>query len=141
MQPAGRVVALENELASVYVVRHTACDNCRACSLGSSEAAAITVKALNPVNAVVGDNVALYFPEETGIKAALLVYTVPLLTLFVTYALITLLPVEDSALWAAIGSLGCCFASFLLLKPGEKKRQQDLRYLPAIISVLPDSEV
>ena len=71
----GIVIAIEGTLARVKASRHSDCDNCGACP-GDS---AMVLDARNPLNAVIGQKVLLEIPETGMLKAAFIVYVMPLL--------------------------------------------------------------
>ena len=136
MQPTGTVVAVEPGFAMVHLVRHSACSNCHACSLGSSDSASITVSAIDPIEVQIGMQVELFFPPAQGLKAALYVYALPLLTLLLSYPLLNVLNLPGGELTAALGSIILSFASFFLLRLSENRRSTDPRYLPQIVRVV-----
>jgi len=136
MQPIGTVIAKENGKASVHLVRPTACDSCHACTLGTVDGAAITVLADDPLDVAVGDRVELYFAPTQGIRAALNVYIVPLLALFLGYAVLSYLALPGGALTPALGSIAICIASFSLLRLREKVWENDPDLRPRIQAVV-----
>ncbi|WP_026477823.1 SoxR reducing system RseC family protein [Alkaliphilus transvaalensis] len=82
MEKIGVVKSLEGELALVEIRRVSACgENCSSCKGGCSPTQ-VYVKAKNHVNASVGQYVKLYSESKTVMKAAFLVYIVPLFSLF-----------------------------------------------------------
>ncbi len=76
MEEHGRVVETLGALARVEVIRHEACRHCRACDFGRSER--IVVEAANGIGAAVGDEVALEIEGGRVLRAAFVVYMVPL---------------------------------------------------------------
>lgn len=136
MQPIGTVVAKQHGKASVHLVRQSACQNCKACTLGSADSNTITIIAEDPYNVEIGQQVSIYFPPAQSVKAALLVYTIPLLSLFAGYLLLDMLPLPGGALVPALGSLLLSFASFFLLRLREKQRQDDPAFLPRIDAIV-----
>jgi len=100
MIPSGIVTKRDGPYAEVHLVRQSACQNCHACSLGTSENAEMQIRALNQTDAQVGDRVEINFSSQIGSKAALLTYAVPLVSLFAGYLLLAwltrTLPFETS---------------------------------------------
>lgn len=83
MNQTGRVVSLNGDMATVQIQRVTSCgDNCASCKGGCSPTQ-MFVEAENSVNASVGQYVKLKTETKTVMKAAFLVYIVPLLGLVI----------------------------------------------------------
>lgn len=76
MEERGRVVETLNDLARVEVVRHEACQHCKACDFGRSDR--VVVEAANPIGACVGDEVVLELEGARVLGAAFVAYMVPL---------------------------------------------------------------
>lgn len=76
----GRVVALKDDMAEVEIARGSmcgeSCSNCGMCEKRQSK-----VMAKNTIGASVGDQVELGVSTSKGLKAAVLVYMVPVLIL------------------------------------------------------------
>lgn len=140
MIPTGTITKLDGTYACVRLIRQSACQSCRACSLGQSENKELEIRALNVAQAEVGDIVELDLRGETGLKAALLTYTVPLFTLFLGFLLIErltfFLPYETSQAIAAIGSIILAFLSFFLLRLIEPKLRNQKDFIPAIRTIV-----
>ncbi len=140
MIPTGTIIRIEGTYACVRLVRQSACQSCRACSLGQSENKEIEIRAANEANAQVGDLVELDLKGETGLQAALVTYTVPLLTLFLGYILIEratgFLPFETSQAIAAVGCIVLAFLTFLLLRLLEPKLKRQGAFIPTIRTIL-----
>ncbi|MEW6229274.1 MAG: SoxR reducing system RseC family protein [Bacillota bacterium] len=73
MEERGRVVETLNDLARVEVVRHEACQHCKACDFDR-----VVVEAANPIGACVGDEVVLELAGARVLGAAFVAYMVPL---------------------------------------------------------------
>lgn len=96
----------DNGMATVIHVRESACSgDCHKCSGCGAAKEAIVFEARNPIGARTGDLVKV--ESETGpvLKAAVVLYMVPLVLFFVGYAL-------GDALWGLGALTGC--AAFLL---------------------------
>lgn len=82
----GRVVRLTGELAVVEIPKAAACDGCAASgvchSLGGSDLREL--RAVNSIEAHVGDQVEVVVQASTAMKAALWVYLVPTLLMLAT---------------------------------------------------------
>ncbi|HZW49127.1 MAG TPA: SoxR reducing system RseC family protein [Bacillota bacterium] len=145
MIPSGIITKRDGPYAEVYLVRQSACQNCRACSLGASENAEMHIRALNETDAQVGDRVEINFTGQIGSKVALLTYGIPLVSLFAGYLLLALLtkqlPFETSQAIAGVGCIILAFLSFFLLKFLEPKLRQQKSLIPIVSKILqPENE-
>lgn len=77
----GVVIALDGKVAKVRASRHSDCESCGACP-GEN---AMVMDVYNPVDAKVGQVVAIEIPEAYMLKAAFVVYFLPLLAAFAGY--------------------------------------------------------
>ncbi|ADL11846.1 SoxR reducing system RseC family protein [Acetohalobium arabaticum] len=81
MREYAKVVEVNDELATVEIQRHGSCDKCGKCGDDND----IEVEATNPIGAKEGDVVAIELRDSNVFGAALVVYFVPLLSLFLGY--------------------------------------------------------
>ena len=89
---------LGNRLAEVAVERISACGHsCASCGGGCSERRIVTVKAQDPIGVSVGERVVIRTETRKILSAALLVYMLPLLLLFVAYGLAVSLHLPEPA--------------------------------------------
>jgi len=139
MIPVGSVIATMPGKASVHLIRSTACAHCQACSLGTSADRSLTVLALDPIGVHEGQRVELVMPRVRSFHVALMVYTLPLCTLFGSFALLE--RHLTGSIVPALGSLLNCFGSFFLLRLWERKRSDDPAFLPSIRSIVEESSV
>ncbi len=77
-QQEGIVIEIRDDMARVKTSRHNDCENCGACP-GNS---AIVLDALNPVGAKIGQRVVIEIQAVNMLKAAFIVYVLPLLAAF-----------------------------------------------------------
>jgi len=77
----GIVIALDGKIAKVRASRHSDCESCGACP-GDK---ATVMDVYNPVDAKVGQRVIIEIPEANMLKAAFVVYLLPLLTTFMGF--------------------------------------------------------
>jgi len=101
----GRVVALKDNMAEVEIARGAmcgeSCSNCGMCEKRQSK-----VMAKNTLNASVGDSVELGVSTSKGLKAAVLVYMVPVMILIISLVVM---------LWAGISEEMAIVCSFLIM--------------------------
>ncbi|MCX7779478.1 MAG: SoxR reducing system RseC family protein [Negativicutes bacterium] len=74
----GIVLATVNGIAKVKVARHSSCENCGSCP-GNTAA---VLEARNPVDARPGQRVLLEMQQDSIVKAAFIVFILPLLGVF-----------------------------------------------------------
>lgn len=78
------IVKSGGEICEVSVLRQSACgENCAHCKGGCTETDTI-ITAENTAQAKAGDRVILEIPDKTGIKAAALVYLLPIAVLIIS---------------------------------------------------------
>ncbi|MDF9406873.1 SoxR reducing system RseC family protein [Pelotomaculum isophthalicicum JI] len=77
----GIVMAIDGKIAKVRASRHSDCDSCGACP-GDK---ATVMDVYNRADAKVGQRVVIEIPEANMLKAAFVVYMLPLLTTFMGY--------------------------------------------------------
>lgn len=118
MRESGRVVAVEDGVASVLFRRSSMCAKCGACGIGAGQDD-ITVSVPNTLGARIGDAVTVQFTSRNALASSALGYVFPLLMMFVGifvgYAVPQIGPlVPDAA--AAIFGLAFTVAAFLVLR-------------------------
>lgn len=77
-QQEGIVLELQGKMAKVKTARHNDCDSCGSCP-GNS---AMIMDARNPLGATVGQRVMIEIQEVNMLKAAFIVYVLPLIAIF-----------------------------------------------------------
>lgn len=83
----GIVTKIENNYAYVLVKRHSAWGKCKACELGAGDRKEIEIKSVNKADAVIGDNVEIELESPDVLKAAFIVYGIPLIAFFIGFIL------------------------------------------------------
>jgi len=140
MIPTGTITKIEGPYACVSLIRQSACQSCRACSLGKSENKEMEIRAINEANGQIGDLVELDLRGETGLQAALITYTIPLITLFLGYILLekvtSFLPYETSQAIAAVGCIILAFLAFFALRLIEPNLRSRGSFTPTIRTII-----
>lgn len=133
MRQFGEVVAVHGDMAKVKVVQHSACSGCHQKCGMAHEMKEISVDARNLIAAEVGDKVLLELHHRQVLNAALMVYILPLLFLFIGVGIGTYyLDTELQALVVGLLGLG---GSFLALKyVVEPRLRRGQRFSLAIVS-------
>ena len=128
MKQTVRITAIPGPgLAEVFLLRQSACSgDCHSCNGCGAVREQLFVIAENPIGASVGDMVIVETETKTVMKAAMLVYLVPLILFFTGY----LLGVAIQFLPGMLGVLGLILGAmpaFLLNRKLERKNERTFR--------------
>lgn len=145
MNREGIVTDIKGKYAKIDLVRHSACGDCGACSMGD-ENMQMSVESLNQVDASVGDRVEIEMQTDNVLTAAFIAYVIPLTTfvLGIVFGMKYLAVsgysgnIEGAA--AVIG-LVLMFLTYGVIKLNDKKFKQSKKYLSVVIKVLQDDEI
>ncbi len=119
MDIVGTVISVDKNMATVAVKRVSACgENCANCRGACETTTAVSV-AENRAGAVVGDTVKIESDSASVIRAAVVLYILPVLAAIL--AAVVCYGIELSDLWAIGVSVAVFFASFFIIKLFEKK--------------------
>ena len=125
MLSIGVVDSLKGQNAIVNLTRSTACGDCGACQMGK-ENLDRQVEAYNPVGAKVGDFVTKEMEDGKVLKAAFMVYIIPLVILvggiFGTILTLQMFQISKNAeVYGFLVGLVGMFISFVFIKKRDKK--------------------
>lgn len=142
MEQYGQVVEKKGEAASVILQRHLACESCGKCGIMSvSKRRQITVEALNPINAEVGQKVLLESDDRQIIFISFMLYLVPLAGLLL--GIILWLRVAEliglggsQELAAAVVGFTLMALIFLLIRIWDRRIKDDPKYKPVITTLI-----
>ena len=141
MEQQGYIIeVVDRKTAKLKMQRHSACASCGKCAT-TSEKKDIIVEVDNTIGAQVGDKVKVNMETVNVLKAAVIVYIVPLLALLIgtigTYFVLDLLKISANieAISGAIG-LVSMLISFLILKMNDKKFRDSREYIPIVTEVV-----
>lgn len=132
----GIVVEVFGDMAKVKASRHSDCENCGNCP-GNT---AIVVDALNPVGAQRGQRVAIEVKEVNMLKAAFIVYMLPLIAAvagaFAGYYIANLQHAIDP-LWYELGGGFVAFSlSIIYIKFFDRNARTNDKMKPVIVRIL-----
>lgn len=139
MLSIGVVESVNGNKATVSLSRSTACGDCGACQMGK-ENLNRQVDALNPVGAKIGDRVTMEMADNTVLKAAFIVYIVPLIVLILgmvfTYFTLNYFHITEKVeLYGFfVGLIGMAI-SFLIIKKREKKLTEQGELIISIVKI------
>jgi len=86
MREKAIVISKKKDRAQVEIVRTSACDGCKGCSVGTS-GKPLRVWVKNPINAKVGQSVAVELEASKLLSATFIAYGIPLLAFLIGLAL------------------------------------------------------
>ena len=134
------VVAIDGDQAMLEIVRRTPCGLC-----GQTRGCGVSVfgkllghrnnvfRAVNPLNAQIGDQVVVGVDEKALLVSSLAVYGIPLVLVLAGAIVGTLLAPSGGDAWPLAGAGLGLFAGILLLKAHVTGRGLDARYRPVIL--------
>lgn len=136
-QQEGIVLEVSNHMAKVKTSRHNDCENCGACP-GNS---ALVLDARNGVGAKPGQRVAVEVREINMLKAAFIVYILPLIAVFIGAIAGGLLAENigyQPLLLQVVGGVMAFILSVLYIKFFDSAARSDVKMQPVIIRILSD---
>lgn len=141
MRQVAKIVKVDGDMADVEIQRHSACKKCKGCNLGTDKTS--IVKARNLINAQEGQRVYLSMENMSVLKAAGIMYMIPLFAM-VLGVILAYLGAEQFGYGDTkeLGSLfmGLAFlvGAFLIIKKLEPKFAKNNTYSPEIVDFAPD---
>lgn len=131
----GIVIEISNNISKVKEIKHGDCENCGSCA-GSN---AMVVDVNNQVGAKIGDKVIFEFKQDNILKAAFIIYVLPLAAIFIGAMLGGMgseLVDINKTMFQVIGGIICFFIAVVFIIYYEKKSKADINKLPKIKRVL-----
>ena len=140
IEEKGRIVKTEGHTAWVLTQRKSTCGQCAAqkgCGtnvfsrvLGNKM---VEFKAINKIEASVGDEVVLGLHESVLLKSAILMYVVPLASMFLFALIANSLNSSVSDGWVSLFAVLGLVAGFLYVRQFARTHETDERYHPVIL--------
>lgn len=132
MREIGSVESVENGIAKVRIVRKSACgENCANCKGGCTPTEQI-ISAKNEAGAKKGDRVAIQMQTSYVLLAAFLVYILPLIMLFLMYAIVYAASKSEGV--SVLAGIIMMLVSFFAVKKADRKLKD--KYIPIVAYVL-----
>lgn len=131
----GIVLAVSGDMAKVKVARHSSCENCGSCP-GNSAA---VVDAKNMVQAKPGQRVLIQIEEVNMLKAAFIVYMLPLIGIFggaVGGNYLAEYFMSPALSFQITGGIAGLVLTVLYIWFFDRKSRQDMAMQPVIIRIL-----
>lgn len=131
---------LNNHNAMVLVTRHSSCDSCNACKMGREDKT-IEIEAINRINAREGQTVSIDQEHQNVLKAAFILYVIPLIALLIGITLsMNLLSLFSLSTHNELISAGIGFSLmaivFWLIRLNEEKFKAKDEFVPVITEII-----
>lgn len=141
MNQQGYIVEIvDNITAKLKLKRHSACSSCGKCAT-TSEEKDIIVEVDNSIGAKVGDRVEVNMETMNVLKAAFIVYTIPLIALLIgtvgTFYVLNAISFNGNIeVISGVVGLVLTFIVFLILKKNDKKFRDSKEYIPIVTRII-----
>lgn len=145
MEQQGYIVGIvDDKTAKMKMQRHSACASCGKCAT-TSEKKDILVEVDNSVGAKVGDRVVVNMESVNVLKAAAIVYLLPLVGLLVGtivtyYILQSLGNISNIETLSGVVGLVLMLVSFFILKKNDSKFRDSREYIPIVTKIIASQE-
>ena len=136
MRQTGVVTSVDGNRARVLMQKHSSCSNCGACKMGD-EKMEMEIDAINKAKAQTGDEVEVDMENQNVLKAAFIIYVIPLISLLIGIivgsSVLAIMNIERYSDFIA-GGVGFIFLgiSYLVIKLKEKNFKGDTQFTPII---------
>jgi len=139
MKEIGKVIEVKGKVARVEMERTSACGKCRACSKGD-DTNKMYIEAHNGIGAKEGDLVGVDLETKKVLKAAMIIYFIPLVALVLgvvagIYGAQILDLGNDEAVGAGLGAI-LVVISYVVIKMLEPRFRSQDDYNPIITEIL-----
>lgn len=145
MEEEGRVVKVDDGFAVVQIEKGSSCSGCgskASChAMGGANGKIMETRAVNNINAQVGDRVLIAIDSVVMLKSSFLIYIVPLVFMIAggimgdSYAR-EKMPDSDPDLIAGAVGITCLVLSFFLIKLWSRNLEKKAAYQPNISRIL-----
>lgn len=138
IEERGRVVAVDSGEAWVQTIRQSACHSCSArkgCGhrlLSERQGQAMQIRVANAIGVQVGDEVMVGIPESSLLKASLMLYLVPLLTMVVG-AVLTEQWLSAREGWIILGGVAGLAGGFGWARWFSQRYSRDRNFAPQLL--------
>ena len=131
----GIVIEVINDMAKIKVGRHNDCSNCGACPGSDS----VIISAINKVGAKPGQRVAFQMKEVNVLRAAFVVFILPLVAIFIGVLLGGFIGGyigDKTYTFQIVGGIITFLLSLIFIKLFDKATTVNQKTQPVIISIL-----
>ncbi|MBF4693736.1 SoxR reducing system RseC family protein [Fusibacter ferrireducens] len=131
MNRTGIIVKEMGQYSKVKLMRHTACGNCGACHLGDDQKD-VHLIALNDVHGEEGDLVEVVMGTDSVLKAAFIMYIIPLAALligvFLGQPIFGMMNLSNIEVPSALLGLVLMVGTYLVIKKNDQKFLKSKKY-------------
>ncbi|MGL5756180.1 MAG: SoxR reducing system RseC family protein [Paraclostridium sp.] len=141
MNQHGYVVELVDSItAKIKMQQHSACASCGKCA-SSTDKKDIVVEVDNTIGAKIGDYVEVNMDSMDVIKAASIVYAIPLIALLggtiISYKILSYIDISfNKEVISGFFGIGLTVISYLFIKSRDSKFRKSRKYIPVITKVI-----
>jgi positive regulator of sigma E activity len=141
IEEEGIVMETHAGTAKIAIVSKSACEKCASASTCHPEGPDSLMDAANPLNAKKGERVKVILAPQVYLKAAIIIYGIPV-ALFVGIAILVknltagASGAEGSDLWAFVAGLASLVVSFFFIRGYNKKVEKTQEYKPTIVEII-----
>lgn len=141
MNQHGYVVELVDSItAKIKMQQHSACASCGKCA-SSTDKKDIVVEVDNTIGAKIGDYVEVNMDSIDVIKAASIVYAIPLIALLggtiISYGILSYIDISfNKEVISGFFGIGLTVISYLFIKSRDSKFRKSRKYIPVITKVI-----
>jgi Positive regulator of sigma E activity len=140
MKQVGCVIETKENMVSVSITRHSACDKCKACGARGPKEQVIWAK--NDYDAKIGDQVVVELQTNKFYSAVAIIYLIPLITLIAGVWLGTVFNFGlNPSITGAIAGFVFLAITFVLVARYDKKISKRPEYQPKIAGFSTDMEI
>jgi sigma-E factor negative regulatory protein RseC len=143
MNQIGKIISIEDKMATVELERSSACAKCGICHLGETQILHIDVE--NSINAQVGQRVLIAVGQGSVLKASSILYLIPLLALVggigLAYLLEVFIGLPGNVDWWGIGiGLTLFFLAYVIIRLQEPALRSNPAYAPRMLRLAGEQE-
>lgn len=141
MQEIAKVTSITGSNATVKVPRQEACDGCKACAVGRGTTKFLELEVKNTLNAKAGDTITLDMNTPDLLKAAGIMYGLPLLALIITSMVSYFAVFVGDDVKAGVLGLVATAITYIIIRMNEKNISKNNKFYPTMISIMDDENV
>lgn len=139
MNRFGEVIEADSDFAKVKLNRHSACTGCNGCNKGEEEEQKnIEIRVLNTENAHIGDIVEINMESQNILKAAVIAYGLPFITLLL--GIIIGYKVFNNEIISILLGFGFLGITYFGIQRNENKFYNSHDYVPELVRVVKHEE-
>jgi sigma-E factor negative regulatory protein RseC len=140
LREIGTVKSLNKEYAKISMQRSAACEGCKACRMGMEENE-MEIDVLNLCDANIGDRVEINLDSPDVLRAAMIVYAIPLfgflLSIYISYTALVKMNFNTGVeVISFLISAFVMFIIFTIIKSKDKEFKDSKKYTPTITKIV-----